>query len=703
MKKLLLLATSIAYAATSIAQLHCGHDEAMKALYDANPALKTKMEVRNANNRTTQASPKQVGNYTIPVVFHILHLGGAENISDAQVRDEMRVLNDNYAKRNADTINIIPAFKNIADSTGIHFVLATKDPNGNCTNGIVHYLDPDANWNTSSSSTLFTHKWPANKYMNVFVVKTISSGAAGYTYLPGTWATNAPEDAITILSNYVGSIGTSSPYTSKTLTHEVGHWLNLPHVFGNSNSPGPTAPCGDDFVFDTPITKGNNLVCPDASNPASYTICTPGVQENFQNYMDYSYCEIMFTKGQATRMRNALNSSISGRNNLWTASNLLATGVTTPQLCAPSPEFKADKKLVCVNKPINFTSQVANGVATSYAWTFTGGTPATSSNASQTVTYAATGMYTVTLTTSNAYGSNTISKTAYIKVIPTVASIPVADFRMDFEDTAYFNQNWTVLNNDNDSKKFQITKTTSFSGSQCLTINNFSKTSIVNDEVVFPALDFTGVTTATLKFRYAYIPTDQYNNDKLDLGMQTGCTGTFYSKFAKTANGGSSANTDLSTDYGNFDFNNYVATRGSSIEWKQVVLNNLSSSYGKDNVVLKFDFTPGAGNNLYIDDIEIITNLSTGIATTELLGNEFSVAPNPSQGLSFVNFTLTKASDVNINITNNLGQVVQMVTNKNMAQGEHSFEINTYKLAKGFYMIVLNSNGNKLVKKLIVE
>ena len=126
-------------------------------------------------------------------------------------------------------------------------------------------------------------------------------------------------DGVIALSTYVGSIGTSSPTNSRTLTHEIGHFFNLQHVWGNTNAPGVA--CGDDGVSDTPITKGWDH-CPSSN----YDVCNNGVDENFQNYMEYSYCDVMFTQGQNTRMHAALNSTVQNRNNLWTTNNLIATG-----------------------------------------------------------------------------------------------------------------------------------------------------------------------------------------------------------------------------------------------------------------------------------------------------------------------------------------------------------------------------------------
>jgi PKD repeat protein len=707
MKQLVVAVATTLISLTTVAQaqLHCGSDVAMNAMFAKNPLLKAKLVTQHLNNARL-AKAQQTGPYTIPVVFHILHLGGPENIVDAQVQDQINILNIDYAKKNADTVDIIPSFKTIADSTNIRFALATKDPQGNCTNGIIHYNDANSNWN-DASPTLYDKTWDPTKYMNVYVVKsiTMSSGfqAAGYTWLPGTWNTGSASDAIVVLHTYIGSIGTSNPFSSRVLTHEVGHWLNLEHTFG-FNSCG--ANCNnDDYIYDTPTSKGY-LSCPTISNPSTYQLCNVGVDENFQNFMDYSYCEKMFTHGQAVAMQTALQSSVAGRNNLWSAGNLNATGVTTPTACAPVADFKTSKRLVCINTPVTFTDASTNATPTTYAWTFQGGTPATSTNASEQVTYTTAGTYSVTLTVSNGVGQNAITKTGIIHVLDAIAPMSVANFKEGFENNSTFLQNWLVLNNDNDNKYFQTTAVSSFSGNQSLLLNNFVNTSVQTDEVVFPPLDFTGVTSATLTFRYAYVPVDQNSKDKLELQMQTNCATSFVGtpRFTRTANT-TNPLYDLSPVAGNFTFNNYVPARANITEWKLVTLNNIASAYNAKSVVFKYVFTPGAGNNVYIDDVEITTNLTTtGVApTSPLFKNEFTLQPNPSQGSSMLSFGLTTASQVSITVSNAVGQHLQQVVNSNLNQGDHSYSINTSGLATGLYLVTLTTNGSKLVKKLIVN
>jgi len=146
----------------------------------------------------------------------------------------------------------------------------------------------------------------------------------GYTYKPGTWSAGASQDAI--VYNY----GFLSGLDARSLSHEIGHWFNLSHTFGNTNNPGVT--CGDDGLYDTPPTKGNFSSCPssisgNACAVSGNTVWAAG-QQNVENIMDYSSCPKNFTMDQTTAMRTALASAISNRQNLWQNANLIATDVS---------------------------------------------------------------------------------------------------------------------------------------------------------------------------------------------------------------------------------------------------------------------------------------------------------------------------------------------------------------------------------------
>src|SRR6185437_3463084 len=307
--------------------------------------------------------------YIIPIVFHILHQYGVENISDAAIFDEMRILNNDYAKLNADTTIIAtPHFKKIASNTKIQWRLAQIDPNGNCTNGIDRIYTSLTN-NANDNSKL--NSWDRTKYMNVWVANSLAQAGVvnggtvlGYAYFPSEMDNVYAAGIDGVLINYqcIGSIGVANPAWDRCLTHELWHTLNLEHPWGLTNNPGVA--CGDDGVQDTPETQGYFSICPADSTGAKKCDTLTKVPlfivtENWQNYMDYSFCSNMFTLGQAQRMQAALNSTQAGRNNLWSPANLIATGVspvlavtqedsaTIEKRCAPKADFTGNYCYVC--------------------------------------------------------------------------------------------------------------------------------------------------------------------------------------------------------------------------------------------------------------------------------------------------------------------------------------------------------------------
>ena len=200
-----------------------------------NPALRSQMVV------------------TIPVVFHVLYNTAAENISDAQVLSQLQILNDDFRRLNADQDNV---WAQAAD-TQIEFCLATQDPQGNPTNGILRVPTNVTSFGTNDAMK-FTSQggsdaWPAGDYMN-FWVCDLGASLLGYAQFPG-----GPAATDGIVCNYTatGNTGTASaPFDlGRTATHEVGHYLNLRHIWGDGG-------CGaTDFVDDTPDSDGPNYGC----------------------------------------------------------------------------------------------------------------------------------------------------------------------------------------------------------------------------------------------------------------------------------------------------------------------------------------------------------------------------------------------------------------------------------------------------------
>jgi hypothetical protein len=264
----------------------------------------------NKSEPTNSAVSKSNTIYKIPVVFHVLHNNGSENISDQQIHDAVDILNRDYRLQNVDANSVQTTFSGMPADIEIEFALATKAPNGQCFRGITRTVssltDNGENGENQvaaiiSGNDTYNNAWAGNRYLNIFVVND-AGGAAGYTYTPSNFIGSSMYNGIWILNDYVGSIGTSNNNSSRSLTHEVGHWLNLEHTWGPNNNPGNASSCSDDdYVNDTPRCIGVsscNLTSNSCSNDANDGYWSSDVVDNVENYMDYSYCSKMFTSGQ---------------------------------------------------------------------------------------------------------------------------------------------------------------------------------------------------------------------------------------------------------------------------------------------------------------------------------------------------------------------------------------------------------------------
>ena len=255
---------------------------------------------------------------TLPVVVHVLYRNGTENISEAQIQSQIDVLNEDFRRTNPDADN---TWSQAADSQ-IQFCMATVDPSGNTTTGITRKSTTRQDWGTTDdmkkSSQGGVDPWNTSEYLNMWIVPRMTSGGRtilGYAQFPGG---SAATDGVVMAYNYFGRVGNvSAPFDGgRTTTHEVGHFLNLRHIWGDAN-------CGNDFVSDTPTHQTSNGGC-----PVGKVSC--GSTDMVQNYMDYTddSCMNLFTQGQADRMRAVLASG--GFRRSLALSDKCSGGGTTP-------------------------------------------------------------------------------------------------------------------------------------------------------------------------------------------------------------------------------------------------------------------------------------------------------------------------------------------------------------------------------------
>jgi hypothetical protein len=630
--------------------------------------------------------------YIIPVVVHVIHEGGDENISNAQVKDQIRILNEDYRRQNKDTVNTPGPFKGLAADFNIEFRLAQLDPNGNCTDGINHVYSRLTNEARDNVKSVIW--WDNTKYLNIWVVKSITDGGGGgsgvilgFSSFPGL---DPSKDGIVVRSDCFGSIGTvlAANYDKwgRTSTHEVGHYLSLRHIWGDDNG----SCSADDGVSDTPLEGDQHYGCGTFPILDNCSANYPGIM--FMNYMDYSdgNCVNMFKKGQKAKSDGILSTT---RNKLWSPTNLIATGTDgSPAVnCTPNPDFITDGDMVCEGDSVAFKDMTWHGVPTTWAWSFPGGSPSSSGSASPKIKYNTAGNYDVSLTTSNGSGTKSITKTAKIFVSPNSAIVQdTLVYNESYDVTRVPGQDWYVINPDAGSPSW---KKSFISGTDSVMRISQQTSNVLYhmDEMISPSINITKMPSPMMKFNVAYVRKAVSTNtdDALKVFLSPDCGQTWTQRYSKTG-------TILATAAVKAGF-----FTPSTADWRTETV-SLSTVQLKPNVRIKFQFSGGAeSNNIYINDFKIYSS-TVGLdeITSETAG--FVIYPNPSKGNPIVEFNIPQAANVSMLVQDLLGRQIWQSNPQKLGEGTHQMRVNT-ELKSGMYFVSLLINNKPLIKKLVIE
>lgn len=310
--KFLISILLISHSFAMKAQERCGTMQWLKQLEAERPSIIQQREVleQQTSRWIKENDSKSLRSViTIPVVVHVIYFKDEENISDDQIFSQIAILNEDYRRQNSDRTKTPAIFQDVAADCEIEFCLARQDPSGNPATGITRTRTQAQVFQMGNAMkravTGGNDAWDSNKYLNIWVCN-LTQGLLGYGSIPGSDL--SPFDGVVIGYKYFGKGGvTASPYNlGRTATHEVGHWLNLQHIWGDNDGADPCS--GSDFVGDTPNQARQNEGCPDFPSSSC-----GNSSDMFMNYMDYTrdICMNIFTKGQKSRMLATLNGSRS--------------------------------------------------------------------------------------------------------------------------------------------------------------------------------------------------------------------------------------------------------------------------------------------------------------------------------------------------------------------------------------------------------
>ena len=618
----------------------------------------------------------------IPVVFHIIHngdeVGDNENISDSIVLEQIKRLNTDFRAFNADTANIPNEFKPFLADCEIEFCLAKKDVNNDFTSGITrHFYNNNNHLENFINTTIKPATvWDRNNYLNIWSVMLTNNSVNGYATPPFT-STNILEDGIVLNYTKVGNDIAND--IGRTLTHEVGHWLGLMHIWGDDSG----ACTGDDGINDTPNQADAYQNCP-SGIPNS---C--GSNDMYINYMDYTDadCAFMFTQDQKTRMHSVLNGF---RSSILTSSACKVSDIIIEEILFPNGTICQEYFTPAIKiKNIGFDTIYNFSFDFYIDNTFISSKDINKKIAPNQIFYAkrnysstnTLGMVSeakfIISTSGVEYDSNN-EKTSNFSLINTGAGY--ATLSEDFESTSFPPTNIFIQNPNND------TTWTQFSAQQnnCTFIHNaintnknidaFSTTDINPFEIVDVA--------PFLFFDYLYKTRPGYS-DTLTIYYSIDCGVHWFPIWSKNGMELSRNQTDTNT----FIYDNETLFKDS------IPLSNITYEVGKiKKVRFLFENKSGGGNNLYIDNINLEYKI-VGIIECPL---KFPLAifPNPTNDLITISFEEEFKHHIELFSPTGI-KLFETET------ASHYIDISLKNYPKGIYLLRLENKGDVSIHKIL--
>ncbi|MES2558340.1 MAG: M43 family zinc metalloprotease [Bacteroidota bacterium] len=739
MKRFLLSVTVLLSGFAGFAQQNvCGTDEHYKkaagensALIDQraqfNQAFQEFMKTYNPNDYKVQkglgkAAPAK---YIIPVVVHVFHQNGSENISDAQIMSEISQLNKSFSRTNSDTGNVRSFFKDIAAEAQIEFRLAKKDPMGNCTNGIVRVYTP---MTTKGNDELKkTSGWDTRRYFNMWVVNSINRGpgvgVAGYAQFPffAGGAGSAATDGIMVIHNEFGNIGTSSPGQTPnvtTSTHEAGHWLGLFHPF-----QGDSCDNEGDGIAETPTTyfvASTTEPLRNRCNIPNYNSCSsdnPDLPDQYENFMDYFIgpcASNMFTLQQVARMHFCLESY---RRDLWQPENLIKTGTadgaTCPNMPIASFNMTAPGKTVCTGANVSFRDNSYNASVTSWSWNFgDGATPATSTIQNPTnITYSTPGWKTITLTSTGPSGSGTtaVNNYIYVQAPSEFSGISGGAANADWDYANTFEADGWYFENESNATWKRV-GTAKVNGNNSLMLETRGLTYGFTYSLVSPTFNLSGSANPYIAYSYSfaanYLGAGNTNDsrDGLQLLVSYDCGKTWVQRKNTVGNPFSPGAANPLTTAAPVQPSTYY-TPINPTQWRAdgITGSNIGSAAQLASVKFKLSFTYQGGNNFYLDALRI--GINSGLSDITAKDVNFSIAPNPFNATADISYELTSGNTVEIKLFDIVGKEIATLQTGKQEAGKHMVTINRSELGlqSGLYFVKTAVGNSSFSTKVLIN
>ncbi|MCD6013182.1 MAG: hypothetical protein K0Q79_3044 [Flavipsychrobacter sp.] len=755
-------------AGSSYAQKHvCGTDEVYRELKSAHPevavyekrleeSIKNYISYKHFKGARTTATTADTNFFIIPVVVHVVHNYGSEQLSDNKIYEMIKELNTFYtAKNNLSTV--IQPFKKYIGNARIRFVLAGTDPAGNPTNGIVRHHSY-LTYGYDDQAKL--DQWPSESYYNIWFEEHIgrkppSGVILAYSTFPASAVATPFYDGVISGYNYIDD-GTTMP-------HETGHYLNLMHPWNSSGKEVGEA-CGDDGVDDTPPTKGHFSTCPlyDTACAINYFKIYPTDSSfllvnypdtaNTQNIMDYSNCTNMLTIGQVERMKATLESSVAFRSTLCDSINLASTGIGTLDRATkiftpfarkdlkPRPAFAAmlTPATGSINKQnymdrnyyfcfpgvdVKFVNESWNDTVTSITWTFSNSATVTTTTQPNPVMGTASvvnkfndpGWVTLSLkATGNGSGDTTATWNRAVFVADATGTPGIGYFQeFSTADTA----KWPMFNYYNNNLKWKIANV-GYHDNQCMQYVGYDDRSLQitgnprgdYDDMFSIPMDLSGYSgPCSMNFYYSGASRSASSiniTDTLLIQYSVGKSNawTTLATLAKGAlcNVGAVADAFVPTskdDWELFSMNVPAAARTNYTVFRFRYKPGTSLTYDGTTYV------PGwqsSGNNFYMDRVTF-SPYPAGFNNLNLANGQVAVMPNPTSGNAYIVVKDAATGFADVSVTDITGKVVY-TTSQPLNVSQTTIEIpQTAISVSGMYLVHVVTGNNVNTVKLVVQ
>lgn len=587
--------------------------------------------------------------YQIPVVVHIVHNGEAvgvgSNISNLQIQSQIDVLNEDFGRMNADSINIPSEFKPLYANIEFEFILAKRDPINAATNGITRVQGSKTSWNINSSDNieLKSHDyWPSEDYLNIWVAPLCCTWL-GWAQFPQSDVLagldppyNATTDGIVITYDAFGSISKDPSADlqpkfdlGRTTTHEIGHFFGLRHTWGDGG-------CGiDDYVNDTPIAEDNYTGCPIVG--ASSTSC--GSQDMFMNYMDYTddVCMNIFSIGQKDRMLIIMENS-PRRLSLTQSTGLLpldsddlalisfispTQGICDSQI---NPIFSVKNVGINFINSANISLYINDNLVATQDFILGLAINETTDLAFGPIDLTNFGDLEFKAKVNTINGTPDLSENNNTLTTTSLRAEPVLYLLEDFSTS---NSLWTVRSNQ-ESSALEKSQSVFYNTTNNSAAFNFYKFEPSTDLYISPKL-LLSTDSPTLFFDYAYA----YRGfeDELSVWLSTDCGNTFENLLF------SAVGEELSTANSPVSF--YPS---SALDWQHVQIN--LSSYANQEVIFSFNGKSDGGNRILFDNIRVENKAYNDIALSGLVSPATNCGTQNEVIISVVNKGTTTLKDL---------------------------------------------------------